>query len=237
MTHDRDVPALTRRQFVVGTVALGGAAALGLVGCGASGPSGPPPTPNRWIPISTAGLVAGEPRWIEFDTTPGVPGAPPTPAGTPADSLPPTRGGAWLVLEADGTVVAFVPNCTHQLCFYDWETASARFSCRCHEAFFEVDGAVISGPPPWRRYGDAAGRPDTIEIGWVDQAEARPPVWSESSADPLCPRLCPSMDGIVTAASDNVDGAGLRLTAALDRSASESRCRRRVASRGTAAYR
>jgi Rieske Fe-S protein len=177
MTHDRDRPALTgtsltRRQFVVGTAALAGASALGLVGCGASDSSGPPPTPSRWIPISTAGLVAGEPRWIEFDTLPGAAGAPPTPAGTPADSLPTTRGGAWLVLLADGAVVAFVPNCTHQLCFYDWETASTRFRCRCHEAYFGIDGAVISGPPPrplWRYETRPAG-PDTIEIGWVDRA-------------------------------------------------------------------
>jgi Rieske Fe-S protein len=70
------------------------------------------------------------------------------------------------------TVVAFVPNCTHQLCLYDWDTASARFSCRCHDAFFGIDGTVISGPPPrplWR-YETRPGGPDTIEIGWVDRA-------------------------------------------------------------------
>jgi len=146
MTRDRDIPILTRRQFVVGTAALAGASALG--------------------------LLAGEPLWIEFDTMPGAAGAHPTPARAPADSLPTTRGGAWLALEPDNTVVAFVPNCTHQLCFYDWETASAGFRCRCHEAFFSVDGAVISSPPPrplWRYETRPAG-PDTVEIGWLDKA-------------------------------------------------------------------
>jgi nitrite reductase/ring-hydroxylating ferredoxin subunit len=156
---------------LVGATALAGGSLLTLSGC-AGGPSAAPATPNRWIVVSTAGLTPGEPRWIEFDTSPGATGAPPTPSGTPADSLPASRGGAWLVLEAEGTIVAFVPNCPHQLCFYDWETASARFRCRCHEAFFSVDGAVISGPPPrplWRYETRPAG-PDTIEIGWIDRA-------------------------------------------------------------------
>lgn len=172
-----EISPLTRRQFVVASATLAGSTALAagsllsLAGC-AGAPSAVPATPNRWIALSTAGLTTGEPRWIEFDTSLDATGARPTPAGTPADSLPASRGGAWLVLEADGSVVAFVPYCTHQLCFFDWESGSARFRCRCHDASFDIDGAVVSGPPPrplWR-YETRASGTDTIEIGWVDKA-------------------------------------------------------------------
>lgn len=190
-----DSPELiSRRRFVVGSVAFAGVGALLVAGCGSSGTGGsaggPSPTPSAWTPVSMAGLKAGEPRWVEFDlasatggaetsaggqaSTGALPsagaGAPTSaPDATPADALPKTRGGTWLVREADGTVVAFVPNCTHQLCLYDWEAAEARFHCRCHPGFFGLDGAVLGGPPPrplWRyetRPGSAA---DTLEIGW-----------------------------------------------------------------------
>lgn len=164
-----ELPLVSRRRFVVGSAALAGASVLSLAGCGSGGPAA---TPDRWIPVSVAGLAPGEPRWVEFDVSPGSGGAPATPSGTPADSVPRTRGGAWLVLEAGGSVTAFLPDCTHQLCLYDWDSGTARFECRCHEGYFGLDGAVVSGPPPrplWR-YETRRSGTDTIEIGWVDRA-------------------------------------------------------------------
>ena len=68
-------------------------------------------------------------------------------------------GTAWLVQEQGGDLVAFDPRCPHAQCAYE-PTDDARFSCLCHEAFFDLDGNVLSGPPPrpldrfasaWRR--------------------------------------------------------------------------------------
>lgn len=172
-------PPISRRRFIAGSVALGGAGAGALLAaCGSGSPAtpGPPATPNAWVAVSTTGLVAGEPRWVEFDLTGAAAGAadgsPAVPAGTPADSLPAARGGAWLVEEADGSIVAFVPNCPHQLCLYDWEASEARFRCRCHPGFFDVEGDVTGGPPPrplWRYETRPAG-PGAIEIGIVTKA-------------------------------------------------------------------
>jgi len=183
---------ISRRAFVAGSAALVGSAALGLAGCGSSGGLAALPTSSaditpRWILVSIAGLTHGLPRWVEFDipaaqgvATPQAPGVvgssataseptPVLPTGTPADSLPSTRGGAWLAPQADGTVAAFAPHCPHRLCLYDWDTPAGEFRCRCHPGLFRVDGSVISGPPPrplWRYETRPAG-PDAIELGWV----------------------------------------------------------------------
>lgn len=166
-------------------MALAGAGALGasgvlLAGCAPSvPPTNPVADPNAWVSISTVGLVPGEPRWVEFALPPvppastaasGLPssGPPATPGGTPA-TLSAQRGGAWLVRQADGSIDAFVPACTHQLCLYDWTEAEGRFRCRCHDGTFDIHGTVLKGPPPrplWRYVSRSAG-PDTIEIAVV----------------------------------------------------------------------
>lgn len=182
-----DLP-ISRRAFVAGSAALVGTAALGLAGCGSSGGLAALPTSSadvtpRWILVSIAGLTHGLPRWVEFDipaATAEAPGAvgssaaaneptPALPTGTPANSLPPTRGGAWLAPQTDGSVVAFAPHCPHRLCLYDWDAPAGEFRCRCHPGLFRIDGSVISGPPPhslWR-YDTRPGGPDAIELGWV----------------------------------------------------------------------
>jgi nitrite reductase/ring-hydroxylating ferredoxin subunit len=173
----RDLAFITRRDFVAGCAFLAGASALTLAGCGGSSSTvGPSPTPNRWIGVSIAGLQAGEPRWVEFETAgatasagtaaPAIPAA-----GTPEASLPATRGGAWLVKEGSGEIVAFAPFCPHKRCLYDWEAPETRFHCRCHAGFFSIEGAVLGGPPPrplWRYETRPAASADAIEIGWYE---------------------------------------------------------------------
>jgi Rieske Fe-S protein len=55
-------------------------------------------------------------------------------------------GSAWLVLRTANELVAFDPRCPHAQCAYEWND-EATFSCLCHEAFFDLDGNVLSGPP------------------------------------------------------------------------------------------
>lgn len=38
--------------------------------------------------------------------------------------------------------------CTHLSCRVNWDEKAQGFVCPCHNAFFDKDGKVISGPPP-----------------------------------------------------------------------------------------
>ena len=58
------------------------------------------------------------------------------------------RFSTW-VLTKDGTeFVVYGPDCTHLGCAYRWEEAKQRFLCPCHTGVFDIDGNVVSGPPP-----------------------------------------------------------------------------------------
>jgi menaquinol-cytochrome c reductase iron-sulfur subunit len=58
------------------------------------------------------------------------------------------KGTAWVVKNADQSVTAFGPQCTHLGCAYHWDEAKSDFICPCHNSFFSLDGKVISGPAP-----------------------------------------------------------------------------------------
>ena len=58
------------------------------------------------------------------------------------------KGTAWVVKNADQSVTAFGPQCTHLGCAYHWDDAKSDFICPCHNSFFSLDGKVISGPAP-----------------------------------------------------------------------------------------
>ena len=59
-----------------------------------------------------------------------------------------SQHAAWVIRQADNSLVAYDPRCTHLGCPYSWDTATKRFFCPCHDGVFALDGAVISGPPP-----------------------------------------------------------------------------------------
>lgn len=59
-----------------------------------------------------------------------------------------SRASAW-VLTPNGTdFIAYDPKCTHLGCPFRWDDAKKKFLCPCHTASFDVDGSVVSGPPP-----------------------------------------------------------------------------------------
>jgi menaquinol-cytochrome c reductase iron-sulfur subunit len=58
------------------------------------------------------------------------------------------KSTAWVVRQADNSVVAFGPQCTHLGCAYHWEDNKDQFLCPCHSSVFGVDGKVVSGPAP-----------------------------------------------------------------------------------------
>ncbi len=54
----------------------------------------------------------------------------------------------WLLKNADGSLVAYDPRCTHAKCRYKWVGAENEFKCNCHGGAFALDGSVLAGPPP-----------------------------------------------------------------------------------------
>jgi nitrite reductase/ring-hydroxylating ferredoxin subunit len=113
-------------------LAVIGSSVAGMVmleGCGA----GATPAPRGWLKADV------DPTTLEVDK--------PVPvrfAGSVGGAS--IAGSAWLVLRAAGELVAFNPACPHARCAYEW-TDEAKFSCLCHDAFFDIDGNVLSGPP------------------------------------------------------------------------------------------
>jgi len=119
---------ITRRRAlaVIGSSVAG---AVLLEGCGSSST----PAPRGWVAadVDPATLREDEPVPVRF-------------AGSVGGAS--VAGSAWLVLRAAGELVAFDPACPHARCAYEW-TDQAKFACLCHEAFFDLDGNVLSGPP------------------------------------------------------------------------------------------
>ncbi len=58
------------------------------------------------------------------------------------------QSSMWILKNADGTLTAYDPRCTHALCRYKWVAAEDKFKCNCHGGEFALDGSVLAGPPP-----------------------------------------------------------------------------------------
>lgn len=76
-------------------------------------------------------------------------------AGRPGDLTPNSakifRFGASpaiLVFTSQGEYKALAATCTHLACTVRYEADSESLFCPCHNGRFDLDGHVISGPPP-----------------------------------------------------------------------------------------
>ena len=58
------------------------------------------------------------------------------------------KSSAWVVKQADRSILAFSPQCTHLGCAYHWDETQRNFVCPCHNSAFGPDGTVIVGPAP-----------------------------------------------------------------------------------------
>lgn len=68
------------------------------------------------------------------------------------------RQTGWIINEEELSVYALTDNgrdfivmsniCTHLGCRVRWISDQEQFFCPCHNAVFDKDGAVVSGPPP-----------------------------------------------------------------------------------------
>jgi cytochrome b6-f complex iron-sulfur subunit len=53
-----------------------------------------------------------------------------------------------IVIHTPDGYKALSATCTHLGCIVAWNEQRQVIACPCHEAFFNTNGAVISGPPP-----------------------------------------------------------------------------------------
>ena len=56
--------------------------------------------------------------------------------------------GKIMIANKDDQIQAFSAICTHLACIYHWEDDKKQFHCPCHHGIFDIDGKVLSGPPP-----------------------------------------------------------------------------------------
>lgn len=53
-----------------------------------------------------------------------------------------------IVRDQEGQLHGLSAVCTHLGCLVKWDGAQGRILCPCHDAFFTLEGDVISGPAP-----------------------------------------------------------------------------------------
>ena len=57
-------------------------------------------------------------------------------------------GSALLLVRTPQEIKAFSAICTHLGCVVDWNSQKREIVCPCHAGVFDLDGRVVSGPPP-----------------------------------------------------------------------------------------
>lgn len=55
---------------------------------------------------------------------------------------------ATIVHQRPGTYLAFASDCTHGKCTVEYRPQQEDLFCPCHDGIFDLQGRVISGPPP-----------------------------------------------------------------------------------------
>lgn len=69
------------------------------------------------------------------------------PVGT-AKEIPINNIPAIIINRPDKGFVALSRACTHLGCLVDYDKIQKKLICPCHAALFDLEGNVISGPPP-----------------------------------------------------------------------------------------
>ncbi len=57
-------------------------------------------------------------------------------------------GSALLLIRTPQEIKAFSAICTHLGCVVDWDGRKHEIVCPCHAGVFDLEGRVVSGPPP-----------------------------------------------------------------------------------------
>ncbi|MBI4300730.1 MAG: ubiquinol-cytochrome c reductase iron-sulfur subunit [Chloroflexi bacterium] len=136
-----DFTRTTRRKFLRNSVAAVG----GLVTAGIA-------VPVVGYFISPA-LKKADTEWVAIATVNDIPKDTPTPVdyvvrANDGWTTVEVRKACWAVTKDGEDFTVFDPRCTHLGCAYHWDEGKKLFLCPCHNAVFDIDGKVVSGPPP-----------------------------------------------------------------------------------------
>ena len=103
--------------------------------------------------IEPAVRIAEAQNWIRIGSTSKVETGVPTLFKTTIE-----RKTGWITNEEEVSVYLTTPNgrdfvalsniCTHLGCRVRWIDDEGKFFCPCHNAIFDKDGNVVTGPPP-----------------------------------------------------------------------------------------
>ena len=66
----------------------------------------------------------------------------------PVSTVDPVTGKKAFLIKTAGAVSMLSAVCTHAGCIVKWSSSDEHFVCPCHRGTYDVDGGVISGPPP-----------------------------------------------------------------------------------------
>lgn len=116
-------PLASRRQFILGGMAVVGAAWAGTA------------LQSVLFPKATAAAV----KPVSFPL-----------AELPVGGVRPVAYGATqaLVMRTAESIRCFSLVCTHLGCLVQWQEGAQEFYCPCHDGRFDQFGEVLAGPPP-----------------------------------------------------------------------------------------
>ena len=131
-----------RREFVAGVVGVIGAIMSALIGLPLIGylvaPALESGSGATWIPLGLfAALQPGVPTALTFSRLKQV--------GWKRTKVNRT---AYATLDETNSITVLSDVCTHLGCKVRWAPEQDAFTCPCHEAVFDRQGNVVSGPPP-----------------------------------------------------------------------------------------
>jgi len=135
-------PNLSRREFVNITVGAIGTVIVVSVGVPAIayvlGPGLKIQKTEAWVPVGKVDqFKVGEPTLVSFTRT-TVNGWERT-----TNSI-----GVYVTKPESGDIYVLSNVCTHLACRVSWKADGQDYVCPCHDGHFDIEGLVISGPPP-----------------------------------------------------------------------------------------
>jgi len=135
-------PNLSRREFVNITVGAIGTVIVVSVGVPAIayvlGPGLKIQKTEAWVPVGKVDqFKVGEPTLVSFTQT-RVNGWERT-----TNSI-----GVYVTKPESGDIYVLSNICTHLACRVSWKADDQDYVCPCHDGHFDIEGLVVSGPPP-----------------------------------------------------------------------------------------
>jgi Rieske Fe-S protein len=133
---------ISRRDFILGITAAVGAFITAAVGLPAIdyliAPALAATSSDAWIPIGKLdSFEVGKPILSTF-----------TRSKVNGWEKSVNSYGVFVLRKSQTEVVAFSNVCTHLGCRVNWQADKSQYVCPCHDGHFNIDGQVVSGPPP-----------------------------------------------------------------------------------------